>query len=267
MATDDLENNPSARRLRLRRTARGFTGGGSSGSTRSESLRDSSYEDEVDAAIDPEAVHAHIQRRAQTPPPTPPRPADDPARRLVEVAQSGSSAYAKEYRMQLLHRLLLRNIPLDQIATQLRVSISTVEKDRVALKKQLRENARELHIDEMIGNQTGFYEEVAGMAMRIASDAGRTDQSTGLVVGGVPVPMRLAGLRTALAANADKTRFYQNAGVYDVLRFRRSEDGSGMSDIQLLMERTAQMLSNLSDNTGFAAFSSADPQDPEVMDI
>lgn len=156
--------------------------------------------------------------------------------RLNQVALAGSSAYAKEYRLQLLHRLLMRNIPLDQIARQLQVSISTVEKDRAELKKRLREAARELNIEEMVGNQMAVYDEINGMALRVASGSGE---------GGAPTPMRLAAMRTALAANADKTRFLASAGVFDVLRFRRAEDGSSLSDVQTLMQRTMEMIQQL----------------------
>lgn len=264
MATENQDENQSARRLRLRRSVRGgggFAGGGSSLSTRSESLRSSdAEEDEVDAAIDPEDVRQHVQTRASVPapqqPPGQPDP-DNPRQRMMDVARSGSTAYAKEYRLSLLHRLLLRNIPLDQIARQLGVSISTVEKDRAALKKRLRETARQLDVDEMIGAQTGLYEEITGMSLRIAGRA------TG--EGAVPVPMQLAAMRTALAANADKTRFYHSAGVFDVLRYRRAEDGSAISDIGMLMERTSRMLAALgADDEGFTF---ADNPDPEIMDL
>lgn len=261
------QDNPTARRLRLRRTRAAGGGGFSSGSlTHSESLRTSAEDDEVDDLIDPEAVSNRVQARAAQPVPQTPAPAD-PRRRLADVAQSGSRAYAKEYRLQLLHRLLLRRQPLDQIAQQLGVSISTVEKDRVELKKMLREQARELNIDEMVGNQTALYDEISAQALRLASDAGRVDPRTGQVIGGVPVPMRLAAMRTTLAANADKTRFYQNAGVFDALRFRRAEDGSGQSDVALLMERTAQMLQQLGSGGGFPEFSASDPNDPEILDL
>lgn len=273
MATEN-EDNPSARRLRLRRTPRagGFRTGGASGSTSSESLRQSSHEeDEVDDAIDPDSVGEYIERRAALPPSLPED--NTPARRIQQVAQAGSRSWAKEHRLVLLHRLLNRNIGLDKIAQQLGVSISTVEKDRVELKQRLREAARELNIDEMIGSQVGLYEDVSGMALRIASDAGRVDPNTGQVIGGVPTAMRLAGMRTALAANADKTRFLQSAGVFDVLRFRRSEEGDGVSDIQMLMENTKDLLASLqglgneSMLGGFDDFSMDDGGDAEEMEL
>lgn len=260
MATDDQDISPSSRRLRLRRgRVGGFAGGGSAGSTRSESLRTAAESDEVDTAIDPDTMDREVRARRPLPSPGRSTP-DDPRRRIAEVANSGSLAYNKEYRLSLLHRALMRNVPLDQIAAQFGVSISTIEKDRVELKKRLREVARELNIDEMVGSQTALYDEISGMAMRIA---GKNSGD-----GATPVPMQLAAMRTALASNADKTRFYNTAGVFDVLRFRRAEDGGAQSDIQLLMEQTGQLMQSLfNDSDDFPSFSSADDNDPEVMDL
>lgn len=259
MATDEQDNNSSARRLRLRRgRTGGFAGGGSGGSTRSESLRTAAEYDEVDEAIDPVTVEREVRARAPLPPPQ--GLPDDPRRRMAEVANSGSQKYNKEYRLSLLHRALMRNVPLDQIAAQFGVSISTIEKDRVELKKRLRETARELNIDEMVGAQTALYDEISGLAMRIA---GKNSGD-----GATPIAMQLAAMRTALASNADKTRFYNTAGVFDVVRFRRAEDGGAQSDIQLLMEQTGQLMQSLfegSDN--FDVFSGTDENDPEVMDL
>jgi hypothetical protein len=236
------EDQPSARRLRLRRTRTGtsFQGGGSSGSSRAESLRDGNYEeDEVDDAIDPERVSDHVMRRAarHTNP-----PADSAvARRNHEVQQSGNPAWAKEHRMLLLAKALSRGMGLDVLARQIGCSVSTLQKDRAELFKRQRELARGLDIDQMVGEQTMFYNDVAAMALRIASQEGGVD-STGRAIQANPLPMRLAAMRTALAAKADHNRFYNTAGVYDVQRFRRAEDGTGLSDIQLLMQQTAEML-------------------------
>lgn len=251
MPTDDENNTPRRRVIIRRGRSGGFTGQGAGASSRSESLRASDdsevEEDDVDRAIDPSEMNRQVRERAALPPPTygvaPPTDPDadagreSPRMRLNQVAMAGSVAYAKEYRLVLLHRLLMRNVPLDQIAQQLQVSISTVEKDRVELKKRLREAAKEMDINEMIGGQNAFYDEISGMALRVAS--------AGAGEGAVPVPMKLAAMRTALAANADRTRMLNTAGVFDVLRFRRAEDGTDLSDVQMLMMRTAEMLERL----------------------
>lgn len=244
-----MEAAAPRRRIIVRRRMSGGGGFSSGVSTRSESLRAAETEaepDEVDEAIEPAEMPLRIRRGMLPPPPmaaapSPAAPADaerdNPRQRLNQVALAGSASYAKEYRLSLLHRLLMRNVPLDQIAQQLQVSISTVEKDRAELKRRLREAAKELNIDEMVGGQSAVYDEIAGMALRLAS-GGSGENS-------VPTAMRLAAMRTALAANADRTRFLTNAGVFDVLRFRRAEDGTNLSDVQLLMQRTMELMESL----------------------
>ncbi len=235
----DEPEEHSRRRMIIRRSrGSGFSSGVS---THTESLRESSQEtDEVDSSIDPQEAIRRIQSGGMPPP----SDRDNPRLRLNQVSMAGSSAYSKEYRLQLLHRMLMRNVPLDQIAVQLQVSISTVEKDRAELKKRLREAAQQLNIEEMVGSQTAEYDEIAAMALRIASQGAQRDEN-GNAVQAVPTAMRLAAMRTALAAKADKNRFYNTAGVYDVLRFRKSEDGNNISDIQQLMMTTLQLMDEL----------------------
>lgn len=155
----------------------------------------------------------------------------NPRARLDEVAQSGSAAYAKEYRLSLLHRLLMRRVPIDQIARQLNVSISTIEKDRVALKQRLREAAKELDINEIVGRNVEIYDEVRGMALRVASTGDQASDGRAAV----PVAMKLAAMRTALAATNDANRMLSAAGVFDALRFRAAETATGQTDMQRLM--------------------------------
>lgn len=247
MPVDDT-NDPvtPARRMNARRGRGGSGGGFSSGvSTTSESLRtreDGMDDDDIIDADPQEMQRRVIEAGSQT---------DDddngvgdtpnPRQRMNQVAMAGSASYSKEYRLTLLHRMLMRKIPLDQIAAELKVSISTIEKDRVLLKQRLREEARSLNIDEMIGNSLGMYDEIAGMALKVASDTG----NVALGRPGQPTAMRLAAMRTALAAKADQTRFLHTAGVFDVLPFRRADDGSDVSDVQRLMERTSEMMERM----------------------
>lgn len=158
-------------------------------------------------------------------------PSEDfnPRDRLAQV-RNRATEYEKEYRLGLLHRLLMRRIPIDEIASQLGVSIATVYRDREELKTRLRQDANALDINEMIGDSKGFYEEVGAMSMRAASNAN------------LPMPMRLAAMRTALASKNDQHRFFQTAGVYDVLRFRMAQDGTGVSDVKRLMEQAERVL-------------------------
>jgi hypothetical protein len=144
---------------------------------------------------------------------------------------------------------------MDEIASQLGVSLATVYRDREELKTRLRGEARGLDIEEIIGDSKGWYDEAGAMAMRAASNSN------------VPMPMRLAAIRTALAARNDMHRFFQTAGVYDVLRFRMAQDGSGVSDVKRLMENTERVL-----NGDKIAFSNAineviDSGDTESLEL
>lgn len=239
MATDNPDGRPE-RRI-ISRRSRGGVRFSSHG--RVDGTPRSHEPDEVDDAIDPEAVDRHVRTLSRQP--TGGAPAGDdpinPQSRLQDLARTGDAAYAKDYRLTLMHRLLLRNIPLDQIATQLNISMSTAQKDRALLKKRLKEYSKDLNIDEMIGHQSMLYDEIAGMSMRIATKTSGE--------GAVPIPMQLAGMRTALASQADKMRFYSSAGVLDVLRFRKADTGAAQSDIQVLMLQTREMLQGLMDDT------------------
>jgi hypothetical protein len=255
---DDID--APRRRMHLRRQAGGF---GQGTSTRSESLRlgyEPRDEDEVDAAIDPEAMNDRVRRMAAAPmqphaddPDLGGADAGNPRARLNDVSLAGSRAYAKEYRLGLIHRLLMRNVPLDQIARQLQVSISTVEKDRAELKALLRANAKALDINELVGQQSAVYDEIRALSMRIASAGG--DQA-------VPTPMKLAAMRTALASEADRVRFLNTAGVFDVLRFRRAESEGELNDVQALMQRTEDMMAALMAEDDLSAGPSDEPPPP-----
>ena len=151
-----------------------------------------------------------------------------PSSRLDEVAKR-SSKYEREYRLKLLHRLLMRNVPLDEIAKELKVSVSTVIRDRGELYDRLKNEAQRLEINHVVGDTMGFYAEIAAMSLRIASTAKQ------------PTPAKLAALRTALAAKNDMARFLQASGVFDVLQYRAKSKGSE-DDFAKLMELTKRAL-------------------------
>lgn len=263
MATTDTPSGGPRRRMTRRRAAgMAFGGGGLSHASSGSGVADvddgEGQVEDLNGAVELQAVHT-------------PRVSDEqqsalsdgatnaeytPLARLRTVGQR-SSEYEREYRLQLLHRLLLRNLPLDEIASNLGVSVSTILRDRKELTERLRKVAKELDIDVMIGNSKGFYEEVQAMAMRAASA-----QNT-------PMPMKLAAMRTALASHNDMHRFYQAAGVYDVLRFRRGASEGQVSDIQRLMALTDELLSetkrdNRSGTNPLGGFSGTDTETMEL---
>jgi len=153
----------------------------------------------------------------------------------------------------LLHRLLMRRIPIDEIATQLQISVSQVLKDRQELYERLREESRKLDIDLIVGHNKGFYEEVAAMSLRAASQ------------NSAPLPIRLAAMRTALAAQNDSHRFMQAAGVLDVLRYRKAGSESDLNDVQRMMAMTRDLLE--SDENPMEDATGKDTGDHEFVDL
>jgi hypothetical protein len=156
-----------------------------------------------------------------------------PRNRMRDVRTRGGN-YEREYRLQLLHRMLMRRVPLDEIARELDVSVKTVQRDRLELFHRLREEAKRLDINQMIGDTMGFFAEVQGMALRAAS------------IKKYPMNIRLAAMRTALSSRNDQHKFLHAAGVFDVLRFRMTEDDA-TGDLEKLMEITDKILSEEED--------------------
>lgn len=232
MTDTNHEDGPAVRRHSIRRNRSGarFSNRGADpmGSPRPYE------EDEVDDAIDPMQVSTNVSSRAVA---TRDDGPDSPAQRVFDVGHTASPSYSKEFRLELVGRLLMRKIPLDRIARQLNVSVSTVEKDRAAWKKMLAERARSFDVNEYLGQQMAFYDEVSGQAMQVASMSSGENAA--------PIAMRLAAMRTAMAGQNDKTRTLHSAGVFEAARFRRASDGSAMSDVQTLMQQTMQALEDL----------------------
>lgn len=237
MATDATPDGARRRRVARRNAGMAFSGNGLANSSAGGSVADA--EDEELETL--EDLNTVVEGRATATPRVSEEQAGEMLRNVqnseeftpqnrLSTVRARSSEYEREYRLQLLHRLILRNLPLDEIAAAMGVSVSTVLRDRKELTERLRTAAKDLDIDVMIGNSKGFYEEVQAMAMRAASSAQ------------TPMPMKLAAMRTALASHNDMHRFYQASGVYDVLRFRRGAGEGQVSDIQRLMQLTDELL-------------------------
>lgn len=162
------------------------------------------------------------------------RAQDFTPRGRMDTVRGRASQYEREYRLKLLHRLLMRNIPLDEIATELEVSVATVIRDRKELYRRIKEAAAKLDINLMIGDSMGFYNEVSAMALRAASGAK------------TPMNLKLAAMRTAVAAKNDMHKFLTHAGVYEVLRYKKRKQ-MGSEDIQRLVNMTEELLKDESE--------------------
>ncbi|SHK41866.1 hypothetical protein SAMN05444000_12840 [Shimia gijangensis] len=131
--------------------------------------------------------------------------ANIPTERSTNVQRRGSE-YLTEYRIAILHRLLLRGLRLDQIGFMLGVSTRRVQSLRLDLMKRLKEEARHDDIYFIVGEALAFYKAVRNDCMEIASqDIGDLN--------------RLVALQLALEAEADKHRFLQTCGFYEVVDF------------------------------------------------
>lgn len=135
-----------------------------------------------------------------TPPPLP-DVNDAPARRIATVGQH-SNSYLTEFRLKVLHRLLMRNLPLDVIAGQLQCSTDTVRQLRNELQKRLIHEAQTINRYEIAGKTLAFYDEIQGMALRMA-DTPEAKPYT-----------KLQALQTALSAQADRQRFLTASGFW-----------------------------------------------------
>lgn len=190
-------------------------------------VREPSYEEREEieqaeiAASSPAQVNAQVEGMMEE---------FTPKGRMQDVT-TRASAYEREYRLKLLHRYIMRGVPIDKIADEFGMSVHSVIKDRAELYARLREQASKIDINELIGSTMGFYGEVQGLALRQASNSK------------APMNIRLSALRTALGAKNDSHRFLQAAGVFDVLSFKAGEDAS-QSDIERLVDITDRLLSS-----------------------
>ena len=126
-----------------------------------------------DGSDDPEVEDLNEEMIASAPAvpsPNPDSKAFTPANRLRQVGER-ATGYEREYRLGLLHRLLMRKLPLDSIAQELQVSVHTVMRDRKELHRRLRTQASQLDANGLIGETLGFYSEIQGMALRMASSS------------------------------------------------------------------------------------------------
>lgn len=183
-----------------------------------------------DPSQDPEVADLNetVEERAAAPAQGDDSEAFNPANRLREVGQR-ATGYEREYRLKLIHRLLMRGIPLDTIANQLMVSVDTVERDRREIGQRLRKQASTMDANEMIGDTMAFYGETQAMALKMAS----SDKT--------PLNTKLAAIRTALSSRNDRHRFLQASGVFDALQFSTDEDGSS-NDLDRLMQLTERLI-------------------------
>ena len=154
---------------------------------------------------------------------------DDDFNPRARLEMTKGTEVGVEYRLSLIHRMLMRGVPTDEIARELGVSISTVKRDKRELRKRLQNEAQDLDTDHMIGDTMAFFNEIAAMSLRVASNS-RT-----------PYAIRLAAMRTSLSSRNDMNKFLANAGVFDVLQYKRKKN-SGQDDMERIVQMTEKLL-------------------------
>ena len=146
----------------------------------------------------------------------PNRTLPDVTGRMQNIA-SDDQGYAREYRLRLLHRFLLRNLPLDMISRSMDLTITEITEMRRELYRRLKLEAGNVDMLTHSGRTLSFYDEIRGQALKMASDGNKTDS------------VRVKALGVCLQAEKDKHSFLKDAGFYETVKFHPK---SGASDAQ-----------------------------------
>lgn len=109
----------------------------------------------------------------------------------------------REARLVLMHRMMIRKIPVEEIRKQLGISISMYYKLRDGLQERMRLDVNKVDVPYLIGDTMAFYDEVRSMALTMSSSAYVGSHNT-----------KLAAMQVALKAEQDKNNFLSQCGVY-----------------------------------------------------
>lgn len=162
--------------------------------------------------------------------------------------------FEREWRLKMVHRLLMRKVPLDEIAEQFGVSLSTIQRDRRDIYRIMGEQASRLDINSLLGQTMAYYDEAGAMALRIA-----TGQKTS-------ASHRLAALRTAMQSRKEMGQWLSAAGVFDQLKFIPDQDAQS-GDLRRLLDMTEAIFSDR-DFDGLSEFDEGTAElDDENIDL
>lgn len=139
------------------------------------------------------------------------------------------SKFDKEYRLKQVYSLLLRNMPVNDIAEELGVSAHTVIRDRKELYSRLREEARRIDVHGLIGETVAFFNETQAEAMIHALNTKNS------------VQQRLQALRSAVESRTNLVKFLQIAGVFEQLPYHPDKEKE-TSSIKELLNLTRSIL-------------------------
>lgn len=170
----------------------------------------------------PEAPPAHVALRGAVR-----NPYSDVAYQRPDPAQAealaAENAYRREHELRLVHRMLMRNATMPQIANALDKALPYVLALRHELERRLAAEAANINVMAHSASSIGFYREVRGIALRNvdAEGMGHRDKARYMTL--------------ALAAENNLHRFLQATGFYDSAHMRPQEvDPDGGEDMAVL---------------------------------
>lgn len=201
----------------------------------------------VDAATR-DRIDDEIDRSISTGDPVEPVVADDNYEAITQgpadIARARVEAMSdqfqrKEYRLRFLHRMLIRQLPMDLIAQSLDVSVRHVFRMREELYGQLRKEAQSRDLPSFVGYTDGFYNEIIGMAMRMATAKGTTDLR------------KLGAMKVAMQAQRDRIDFYERSGFFSAMKLTpmagTDDDRSKEADALIEMSQSLLNVFNMSE--------------------
>lgn len=146
----------------------------------------------------------------------------------IKKHMEAMGAYQYEYKMKLLHRMLLRNMQLSVIADSLELTVEEVVVMRRELMKRFKKEATKVDTAQHVGVSLSFYDEVRGAALRIANDSKATYGA------------RVQALGAALEAQKDTVRFLQLTGLYEANPMKWNSDTNGEAKRGNLLQNLAE---------------------------
>lgn len=148
-----------------------------------------------------------------------------PAEAVRLAEQVHGARYAQEFTLRTLHRLLLRNVPSEQIARMFDVTVMSIYRWKRVLRQRLADEVSRLDPNPLVGDAMAFFNEVRGVAMQSASMSSDPKVSARF-------------LDVALRAEAGKMGTLQAWNVtavrpltFDASGYKNAEEAKGLQDM------------------------------------
>lgn len=139
------------------------------------------------------------------------------------------TGYQLEYKLKLMHRMLLRGLPFTAITQALSVSPRQAAALRKQLYARLRHEATRMDMPLHVGNSIAFFNEVKQQALQMATST-KIDPKA-----------RVGALNVALEAHKDNIRFLQLIGAYDAHPIKWAHDGDAAVEKANALQELAEM--------------------------